>query len=103
MNYTKPGSVQTVALDAVTPVKLFSTRTQGNKGWRLYNPSATVSILIGIVPAGGTAPTYAQLVAGQYTDYKLSPEATVDDTGAACDVYACVVSGTLTVYPKEML
>lgn len=89
------------SLDAVTPVKLFTSRTSGSKGWRLYNPSATVSILFKCQKAGAAAPTYAEMVAGQNT-YRVNPYATVEDAGAECDVYAAVTSGTLTVYPEEL-
>ena len=90
------------ALDAVTPIKLFTARATGSIGWRLYNPSATLKVLTKVVRAGATAPTYAEMVAGVST-YRLAPLASVDDgADSRCDVYGCVVSGTLTVYPQEL-
>ena len=89
------------ALDAVTPILLFTSRTIGSFGWRLCNPSASQTIYIKCVKSGGSAPSFANMTAGQVS-YRVGPYQTVDDGGINVDVYAAVSSGTLTVYPQEL-
>lgn len=88
------------ALDAVTPVLLFASRTAGSVGWRVFNPSASQYMLVKCQKASDTAPSHAEMLVE--STYRVGPKATVEDAGAQCNVYASVESGTLTVYPEEL-
>ena len=99
-NYKNVEQRASKALDAVTPVLLFATRTPGSVGWRCYNPSSTQDILYKCQKSSDAAPTHAEMLIE--CTYRGTPQGTIDDAGEACNVYASVVSGTLTVYPEEL-
>lgn len=100
MFYSYPTRQSVKALDTATPVLLYTSAIpDGRKGWRVWNPSPSVSIVIAVVTRGGTAPTAAEMLAGQ-AEYQVAPKASASDAGANVDVYAIVTSGTLNVYPQ---
>lgn len=102
MFYSYPIRQSAKALDTATPVLLYTSAVaDGRKGWRVWNPSATASLVLAVVRRGGTAPTAAEMLAGQ-ADYQTSPKGSTSDAGADVDVYGIVTAGTLTVYPQVL-
>ncbi len=100
---TVPGAG--VALNALTPTKLFSTHTTASprdrRGWRLTNSTAAVIYVLEL-PPGTTDPTFADMITSKKYDYAIAAS-TVQESGATeADVWAILASGAATVYPREI-
>lgn len=91
-----------VAVDATTPVKLFTTPAAGRLGWRVYNCLAG-DLYISIVPTGTSAPSFADMVTNGKSSFRCPSGYTLEDGArAGCDVYAVMSSGTGNLYPQEI-
>lgn len=102
MFYSYPTRQSVVALSVGAPALLYTSAVPDNrKGWRVWNPSSTISIVIAVVRRGGTAPTASEMLAGQ-ADYQTNPKGSTSDAGADVDVYAISVGGALNVYPQVL-
>lgn len=101
--YNRPTVLATVALDAVTPVKLFATPTTGRRGWRVINTAAVVCHTL-VLPVSTAAPTFAQMVTAAKSQYKTAAGAMqADEAGDQSDVWACLASSTGDVYAEELI
>lgn len=102
LSYNFPGAWQAVAVDAITPVLAFTTRTGSTVGVRIKNTTASV-LHVSIVKAGSTPPTHADMDTNGMADYDLDPGETCDDGAReASDVYLCVDAGSGTARAREL-
>ena len=88
-----------VAVNATTPVKLFTTNSF-RIGWAVWVP-AGVTLYVRELPADSTAPTAGQMNAGQLEPISgpLQYESGARHTS---DIYA-LTAAPVTLYPEEIL
>jgi len=101
MSYGFPANGQNQALNAATPVKIFSSN-RARQGVRVTNNSG-ISVYIVAVPSGQTAPTLADMVTNLKSYPVLTSGLFWEDGNRTADVYAIAASGNPSVYTEELM
>ena len=101
MVYGYPANGQNQALDAATPVKIFSSN-KARAGVRVTNNSA-ISVYLVAVNGGSTPPTLTTMYTNLLSYPLLTPGNFWEDYGRETDVYALAASGTPSIFTEELM